>query len=85
MPYRVEFTAKADKQLDKLDGQVRARIVAAAERLADNPRPSGCKQLVGRPGYRIRVGDWRVIYEIRDAVLVVLVLEVGNRREVYDR
>ena len=84
MPYHVEFTRKADKQLEKLDGQVRERMRRAIDALADNPRPPGCKQLVGRPGFRIKVGkDWRVIYEVRDSVLLVLVLELGHRREVY--
>ena len=83
--YRVEFLPKAEKQLEKLDRQVAARLVTAAEKLADNPRPAGCKKLQGRAGYRIRVGDYRVIYEVNDSAVVVIVLELGHRREVYDR
>lgn len=52
--------------------------------LADNPRPAAARALVGAPGrLRIRVGDWRIIYRVEDARLVVLVVEVGHRREVY--
>ncbi|MGA0557011.1 type II toxin-antitoxin system RelE family toxin [Larkinella sp. VNQ87] len=56
----------------------------AIKALADNPRPFGCKKLKGRKGYRIRVGDYRVVYEINDGILVVLIIDVGHRREIYD-
>jgi mRNA interferase RelE/StbE len=83
--YRVQIQPPARKQLEKLDHQVRERVGRAIDALADNPRPQGCKHLVGRPAYRIRVGDWRVIYEVHDGLLLVLVLELGHRREIYDR
>jgi mRNA interferase RelE/StbE len=82
--YRVDFVGAARKQLRKMDPQIRLRIIAASEALASNPRPVGCKQLVGRPGYRIKVAkDWRVIYEIRDEVLLVMVVKVAHRSESY--
>lgn len=84
VPYRVEIDAPALKQLAKLDRQIRDRIRLAIRTLADNPRPPGCKLLIGRPGYRIKVGkDWRVIYTVNDGVALVLVIELGHRREIY--
>jgi len=84
VPYRVEIDAPALKQLEKLDRQVRERLQAAIRKLADDPRPPGCRLLVGRPGYRIKVAkDWRVIYTVADGVALVLVIELGHRREVY--
>jgi mRNA interferase RelE/StbE len=63
---------------------VRERVLRAAYALADDPRPPGVRKMRGADRqYRIRVGDYRVIYEIHDDVLLVLVIEVGNRREVY--
>ena len=82
--YEVTFTAHARKQLVKLDPQVRIRIVRTLDVLADNPRPPGATQLVGGDGeIRVRAGDWRIVYEVRDQELIVLVLRVAHRREVY--
>jgi mRNA interferase RelE/StbE len=82
--YALEFTTAAARQARKLDPQARARVRAAVEALRDDPRPAGIKALVNSPGLlRVRVGDWRVIYRVEDARLVVLVVEVGHRREVY--
>jgi mRNA interferase RelE/StbE len=74
----------AAKQLVKMDRPIRRRIDAAISSLGENPRPPGCKKLVGVDAWRIRVGDWRIIYQIRDERLIVLVLRVGHRRDVYD-
>ena len=60
------------------------RIADAMTRLADQPRPPGCKKLTGIDAWRIRVGDFRVVYEIHDDRLLVLVVRIGHRREVYD-
>jgi mRNA interferase RelE/StbE len=54
------------------------------EALSDDPRPSGCKKLKGRNAYRVRKGDYRIIYEILDSVLVIDVIAVGHRRDIYD-
>jgi mRNA interferase RelE/StbE len=83
MTYAVTILRSAQKQLAKLDAQTRSRIASAVHALADDPRPPGCKKLTGRPAWRIRVGTHRVIYEIQDKELVVLVVTIGHRREVY--
>jgi mRNA interferase RelE/StbE len=83
MPYGVKFASKADKQIDALQADFRDKVIAAIEKLSDNPRPAGCRKLKGWGAWRIRVGDYRVVYEIRDDVLVVLVVRIAHRREVY--
>lgn len=82
--YTVSISKKAAKQLDKLNDTTVKPILTAIGKLADNPRPHGYTDLKGRSGYRIRIGDYRVIYEIYDMVLLVDVVEVGNRKDVYD-
>jgi len=82
--YRVQLSFKAQRQLDALPKQDKKRIDARLLALGDNPRPHGVKKLQGKQGrYRIRVGNYRAIYSIHDAVLLVLVLEIVNRRDVY--
>jgi len=83
MAYAVEILRSAQRQLAKLDQQAQGRIIDSIRALADNPRPSGCKKLSGRSAWRIRVGDCRVIYEIHDQQLVIVVLTLGNRKDVY--
>jgi mRNA interferase RelE/StbE len=86
MTYRIEVAPAAARQLRKLDPAARRRVQAAIELLADQPRPSGATRLVGGTGeWRVRTGDYRVVYEIHDDVLVILVLAVGHRREIYER
>jgi mRNA interferase RelE/StbE len=86
MAYRIEFAPAAARQLRKLDYQARRRIQAAVELLATDPRPSGAKKLVGGEGeWRVRTGDYRVVYETQDDDHVVLVLAVAHRRDVYRR
>lgn len=82
--YRVEFTAAARRQLRKLPNATAQKIVRAAEALEPDPRPPEVKKLAGKDDlYRIRVGDHRVIYRIEDDRLVVLIVRVGHRRDVY--
>lgn len=82
--YRIEVAPAALRELRKLDSQARRRIQAVVELLADQPRPPGAIKLSGGEGeWRVRTGDYRVIYEIHDQVLLVLVVAVGHRREVY--
>jgi mRNA interferase RelE/StbE len=83
--YRIEIAPAALRQLRKLDRAARRRIQAAIELLATDPRPSGAKKLVGGGGWRVRTGDYRVVYEIHDNVLLILVVAVGHRREIYER
>jgi mRNA interferase RelE/StbE len=82
--YRVEINKKARKSLDKLSDFVVAPVLSAINDLADNPRPQGYRKLKGRKGYRIRVGDYRVIYEIFDNVLLIEVIDLGHRKDIYD-
>jgi mRNA interferase RelE/StbE len=82
--YAVFFKPSAEKALRKLPKMVQKRIVAAVEGLQDDPRLPHCVKLKGEPDlWRIRVGDYRVVYTIRDEVLTVLVVRVAHRRDVY--
>lgn len=81
--YRVEILRSAQKQLAKIDRQDQSRIISAIRELANDPRPPGCNKLSGRPAWRIRVGTYRVIYEIHDDRLLVLVVTIGHRKDVY--
>lgn len=84
MSYRVEFTRTAAKQVRKLPHQVRERILTAVAELAEEPRPHGARKLVGEDtAWRIRIGNYRVIYDILDDELTVTVVRAGHRREVY--
>lgn len=81
--YGIEFARSAAKELKKLDRSAGKAVMSAIYRLASNPRPAAAKKLVGRPEWRLRVGDYRVIYDIYDSKLVILVLKVAHRRDVY--
>ncbi|MCA1659084.1 MAG: type II toxin-antitoxin system RelE/ParE family toxin [Verrucomicrobiaceae bacterium] len=82
--YTVEFRRSAEKDLRRLEPAVQRRVLRAADALADNPRPNGCRKLQGSENaFRIRVGDYRVIYTVDDAVLIVAIERVRHRREVY--
>jgi mRNA interferase RelE/StbE len=82
--YRVLLERSAEKDLARLSGELHERIIPAIHALANNPRPNGCRKLAGgKNDWRIRVGDYRVIYEISDAILIVRVNRVRHRREVY--
>ncbi len=83
--FAVEIARGALKALKRIDPDAAGRIVAAIDALASDPRPRGCARLEGRDAWRIRVGSYRVIYEIHDSRLVILVVAVGHRREVYRR
>jgi len=86
MTYQVQISPEALRQLRKLDPPARRRVQAAIELLSDEPRPSGAKKLVGGQGeWRARTGDYRIVYEIHANVLLVLVLAVGHRRDIYQR
>ncbi|GAC1451400.1 MAG: hypothetical protein PVS2B3_00220 [Steroidobacteraceae bacterium] len=82
--YAVLFARSARKELQALDHTVAGRILKRVEALTSNPRPSGCKKLEGADNlWRIRVGDWRVVYSVDDAGLLVEVSVVRHRREAY--
>jgi len=82
--YSVLIKPSARKELEAVDlKKDRQRIVAAILSLADDPRPSGCRKLSGRDKYRIRCGDYRVVYSVQDVILVVTIVRVGHRSDVY--
>lgn len=83
MTYTISILRAAQKSLGATAPTVQRRIVTAIRALASHPRPAGVKKLSGRPAWRIRIGDCRVIYEINERELVVLVVDVGHRREIY--
>lgn len=87
MAYEIEWTTSALRELRKLDAATAHRVLMAVTRLADDPRPQGARVLVGEPSgvLRIRVGDYRVIYHVEDERIVVTVVRVAHRREVYRR
>lgn len=84
MSYRVELKRSAEREIDALPGAVYGRVVAKLRRLAAEPRPTGAIKLHGhKDKFRLRVGDYRVLYTIDDAARVVVIYAVGHRREVY--
>lgn len=84
MAYNVELSATAEKQMDKLSANIQRRIIEELDRLAENPRHTGTRKMTGEEGlHRARVGDYRVVYRIEDNRLMVLVVKIGHRREVY--
>jgi mRNA interferase RelE/StbE len=82
--YRIELSKPAVRQFEKLSKAVKTRLKMRIDALAHDPRPQGIKKLVEEDElYRLRVGDYRIIYQIQDKVLLVLVMRMGNRNEVY--
>jgi len=81
--YRVEVRPAALRALRKLDPTVRPRIEGAIALLAEDPRPPASRPLTGRPAYRVRVGDYRIIYTVHDDLLVIIVVTLGHRRDGY--
>ncbi|MEV8254616.1 type II toxin-antitoxin system RelE/ParE family toxin [Rhodoglobus sp. NPDC076762] len=85
MAYRIEVTPAAARALTRVDHQHRDRIRGAIALLGHAPRPPGAKALQGRPGFLVRIGDYRIVYTIQDDVLLVVVVTLGHRRDVYER
>ncbi len=84
MTYQVILSPAAQRQTKKLEPKIQKQIIRCLRLLITNPRPSGIKKLSGRKEvYRIRTGNYRILYQIQDNKLLVLVLEIGHRREVY--
>jgi mRNA interferase RelE/StbE len=83
--YRIELRPAASRSLRKLDPQIKRRVQGAIALLADDPRPPNSKKLKGRDAWRVRVGDYRVIYTVEDGVLLVVIVSLGHRRDIYDR
>jgi mRNA interferase RelE/StbE len=83
MKYQVDIERTALKSLEKLPLGARNKVIKSIESLSADPRPVGAKKLSGRDGWRIRIGNYRVIYEIRDKVCYILVLDIAHRKEIY--
>ena len=83
MTYQLTILRRAQKELGALEGEAYVRVRDAIGGLAEDPRPSSCLKLAGREGWRIRIGDYRVVYEIDDKGHVVTILHIGHRRGVY--
>lgn len=83
-PYAIKLTKNAERDLAGIDRSAQVRIRERIDDLGENPRPPGAKKLVGADSlWRVRIGDYRVVYSIDDGVLVVLVVRIGHRREIY--
>lgn len=84
MPYQIQFAARAAKQFKALPPNIQQRIRPKVDALAESPLPSGVVKLEGSPNlYRIRIGDYRVVYELQDKALIVLVVKIGHRSSIY--
>lgn len=82
--YIAVLSKKAQKQLDKLSDNIAEPILEAIAELEENPRPPGYKKLKDRVGYRIRTGDYRIIYNIFDKELIIDVITLGHRKDIYE-
>ena len=86
MAYRVELVPSAARAFRKLDHRAQLRVQRKIDSLADDPRPPGVKLLSARERiYRLRAGSFRILYQVNDKVLIILVIAIGHRREVYRR
>jgi len=84
--YKVEFAPAADRQLRAFDKSIQRQLIRRIEKLAHDPRPHGVEKLTGEEDlYRVRSGDYRVLYTIQDKELIVLVVKIADRKEVYRR
>jgi mRNA interferase RelE/StbE len=81
--YELKFKKKAIKALTKINDPYYSSILKAINLLVENPRPHGYKELIGRNGYRIRVGSYRIIYEIINSNLIIQIVDIGSRGEIY--
>jgi len=81
--YSLEIKRSAAKELAQVPPKDRGRIVARIQSLADDPRPVGTEKLSGLERYRVRQGDYRILYEIEDLILRIMVVKIGHRRDVY--
>lgn len=82
--YELVYSSDALKKLEKLDTLTRERVVVTLERLRIRPESCDIKKLVGMSGYRLRVGDYRVIFDMNKNILQILVIKIGHRKNIYD-
>lgn len=83
MIYKIVISRTAQKQLAKINNPFFKSLIDKIELLKTDPRPPGCKKLTGREGWRIRAADYRIIYEIKDDILQIIVIEIDHRKQVY--
>ena len=84
MNYALEFSRQAFKELEKINEPDYSHIKQSIYKLSENPRPDGYKKLKGREGYRIRVGNYRVLYDIFDQKLIIEIIALGHRKDIYE-
>lgn len=85
MTYQIQVLPIATRAIRKLPPEAKRRVQAVVELLAEDPRPPAAKKLTGRPEWRVRSGDYRVLYRIQDDVLTVVVVHAGHRRDIYEK
>jgi mRNA interferase RelE/StbE len=82
--YTIEFSKAAEKQIDGLDSEIKSRIFSSLDRIKVRPYPH-VKKLIGVPFFALRVGKYRVILDIRENILIIYVIEVGHRKNIYKK
>lgn len=85
MTYRIEVLPAAVREIRELPSEAKRRVQAVIELLSENPRPPAATKLTARPEWRVRTGDYRVLYRIEDDILTIVVVRAGHRRDVYER
>lgn len=84
MSYSIQLTSKAQKSLKKLEKRILIKIASLIDSLQDSPRPNGVKKMKGHDNrYRVREGDYRVVYQIDDGQLLILIIDLGHRKDIY--
>ncbi len=83
--YRIIFEKRAEKELRKLPAAARTRVKNAVDKLEHEPWPVASRHMVGFDGYRLRVGDYRIIYTVNQQIVTIVVVRIGHRREIYKR
>ena len=81
--YKIEIKRSAVKELNSIPQKEIGKILRKMKSLSSNPRPEGCTKLTNREDYRVRVGNYRIIYSIHDDILVIIAIKIGHRKEVY--
>jgi mRNA interferase RelE/StbE len=81
--YSIEIKKSAAKEIEKLPVPILKKVMQKITSLSENPRPNGCKKLTADEKYRIRVGEYRILYSIEDALLIIFVVKVSHRKDVY--
>jgi mRNA interferase RelE/StbE len=85
MSWNLQIERKAQKALKKIPNPYKANLIQAIDQLSDNPRPDGCKKLKGTDNlWRIRINDYRIVYQIKDKQLLILVILIGHRKDIYE-